>query len=127
MGKNLALNLADHGYRVAGFDLDKEKVQDVLDTEAKERPDTVDQARIIGCELDLRLEASHFSHIFRLMAEYVLSVASSKQDKNAAENTLDDFMPSSFSSNFYADVTDHVAPKSLSGTRSKRRSKRKLR
>ncbi|MCC4274547.1 NADP-dependent phosphogluconate dehydrogenase [Marinomonas communis] len=50
MGKNLALNLADHGYRVAGFDLDKEKVQDVLDTEAKERPDTVDQARIIGCD-----------------------------------------------------------------------------
>lgn len=38
MGKNLALNLADHGYRVAGFDLDTDKVKDVLDTEAKERP-----------------------------------------------------------------------------------------
>ena len=41
MGKNLALNLADHGYRVAGFDLDTDKVQDVLSTEAKERPDSV--------------------------------------------------------------------------------------
>ncbi|GAB3476956.1 NADP-dependent phosphogluconate dehydrogenase [Marinomonas epiphytica] len=50
MGKNLALNLADHGYRVAGFDLDSQKVQEVLDTEAKERPASVDQARIIGCE-----------------------------------------------------------------------------
>ena len=30
MGKNLALNLADHGYRVAGFDLDKEKVAELV-------------------------------------------------------------------------------------------------
>ncbi|WP_417527160.1 NADP-dependent phosphogluconate dehydrogenase [Marinomonas shanghaiensis] len=49
MGKNLALNLADHGYRVAGFDLDAHKIQDVLDTEAAERPDSSTEARIIGC------------------------------------------------------------------------------
>ncbi|SBS28294.1 6-phosphogluconate dehydrogenase, NADP(+)-dependent, decarboxylating [Marinomonas spartinae] len=49
MGKNLALNLADHGYRVAGFDLDANKIQDVLDTEERERPDTKKEARIIGC------------------------------------------------------------------------------
>ena len=48
MGKNLALNLADHGYRVAGFDLDTHKIQDVLDTEAAERPESYTQARIIG-------------------------------------------------------------------------------
>ncbi|MCV2401447.1 NADP-dependent phosphogluconate dehydrogenase [Marinomonas sp. C2222] len=50
MGKNLALNLADHGYRVAGFDLDTSKVQDTLNTEAAERPESVTQPRIIGCE-----------------------------------------------------------------------------
>lgn len=49
MGKNLALNLADHGYRVAGFDLDTHKIQDVLDTEAAERPESSKEARIIGC------------------------------------------------------------------------------
>ncbi|SHG29382.1 6-phosphogluconate dehydrogenase [Marinomonas polaris DSM 16579] len=49
MGKNLALNLADHGYRVAGFDLDAHKVQDVLDTEKAERPDPSAEARIVGC------------------------------------------------------------------------------
>lgn len=49
MGKNLALNLADHGYRVAGFDLDANKIKDVLDTEERERPDTQKEARIIGC------------------------------------------------------------------------------
>ncbi|MCB5161598.1 NADP-dependent phosphogluconate dehydrogenase [Marinomonas algarum] len=49
MGKNLALNLADHGYRVAGFDLDPHKIQDVLQTEAAERLDTTAAPRIIGC------------------------------------------------------------------------------
>jgi len=50
MGKNLALNLADHGYRVAGFDLDTKKVKDVLSSEIAERPENVEQARIIGCD-----------------------------------------------------------------------------
>lgn len=49
MGKNLALNLADHGYRVAGFDLDKEKINDVLTTEENERPATFTEPRIVGC------------------------------------------------------------------------------
>ena len=49
MGKNLALNLADHGYRVAGFDLDANKIEDVLKTEQYERLATVKEARIIGC------------------------------------------------------------------------------
>lgn len=36
MGRNLALNLADHGYRVAGYDVDPEKVA-ALSREAAER------------------------------------------------------------------------------------------
>ncbi|TBR44945.1 NADP-dependent phosphogluconate dehydrogenase [Marinomonas agarivorans] len=50
MGKNLALNLADHGYQVAGFDLDKNKVADTLATEAQERPSSITVPRIIGCD-----------------------------------------------------------------------------
>lgn len=50
MGKNLALNLADNGYKVAGFDLDASKVQDVLLTEKKERPSDQQEARVIGCD-----------------------------------------------------------------------------
>lgn len=50
MGKNLALNLADHGYKVAGFDLDKNKVTDALATEAQERPATITTPRIVGCD-----------------------------------------------------------------------------
>ena len=30
MGKNLILNLADHGYRVAAFDLDHKKLEAVI-------------------------------------------------------------------------------------------------
>ena len=30
MGKNLILNLADHGYRVAAFDLDHKKLESVI-------------------------------------------------------------------------------------------------
>ena len=35
MGRNLLLNMADHGFSVAGFDIDKDKV-DSLRTESKE-------------------------------------------------------------------------------------------
>ncbi|WP_191600752.1 NADP-dependent phosphogluconate dehydrogenase [Marinomonas algicola] len=49
MGKSLALNLADHGYKVAGFDLDENKINDVLATEEKERCSSISEARIIGC------------------------------------------------------------------------------
>jgi len=50
MGKNLALNLADHGYKVAGFDLDTGKIEGTLSTEQAERPKSIHQARIIGCD-----------------------------------------------------------------------------
>ncbi|MFT2110199.1 NADP-dependent phosphogluconate dehydrogenase [Marinomonas sp. 2405UD68-3] len=50
MGKSLALNLADHGYKVAGFDLDSNKIKDVLETEQKERSADFSEARIIGCK-----------------------------------------------------------------------------
>ena len=36
MGRNLLLNMADHGYSVAGFDLDKDKVDSLL-KESNER------------------------------------------------------------------------------------------
>ncbi|MCE9678207.1 NADP-dependent phosphogluconate dehydrogenase [Shewanella sp. AS1] len=48
MGKNLALNIADNRYRVAAFDLDKNKVDALLMQEEKERP-TGTSARILGC------------------------------------------------------------------------------
>ena len=37
MGRNLLLNMADHGYAVAGFDKDTSKV-DALQAEAEGRP-----------------------------------------------------------------------------------------
>ncbi|WOH38432.1 NADP-dependent phosphogluconate dehydrogenase [Thalassotalea fonticola] len=61
MGKNLVLNLADNGYKIAAFDLDSEKVeaaieQDVLETN-KQTP------RVIGCssytELLSKLKTPH--------------------------------------------------------------------
>jgi 6-phosphogluconate dehydrogenase len=48
MGKNLVLNLADNGYKVAAFDLSAEKVAAVLESEAEERPDGASQ-RVFGC------------------------------------------------------------------------------
>lgn len=50
MGKNLALNLADHGYKVAGFDLDTSKIKDTLTTEESERPTSISEPRIVGCD-----------------------------------------------------------------------------
>lgn len=45
MGKNLALNLADHGYRVACFDLDAGRVEAIVKQDEKERGEQ--PARII--------------------------------------------------------------------------------
>lgn len=45
MGKNLALNLADHGYQVACFDLDEGRVDAIVQQDEKERGDAA--ARII--------------------------------------------------------------------------------
>ncbi|NVK57886.1 MAG: NADP-dependent phosphogluconate dehydrogenase [Alteromonadaceae bacterium] len=45
MGKNLAMNLADHGYRVACFDLDSKRIDAIVAQDEKERGDK--PARII--------------------------------------------------------------------------------
>ncbi|AWL12159.1 Phosphogluconate dehydrogenase (NADP(+)-dependent, decarboxylating) [Saliniradius amylolyticus] len=61
MGKNLTLNLADHGYRIACFDLDQSKVDAIQEQDAKERGDA--PPRVVGCrsytELLGKLEAPH--------------------------------------------------------------------
>ncbi len=61
MGKNLALNLADNGYKIAAFDLDHQKVDDVLAADANEN--TTDSPRIVPChsftELLGKLTAPH--------------------------------------------------------------------
>jgi len=61
MGKNLALNLADNGYSVACFDLDKDRVDDALSQDKAENPNG--PARLIGCnsftELLAHIKAPH--------------------------------------------------------------------
>jgi 6-phosphogluconate dehydrogenase len=61
MGKNLALNLADNGYKIAGFDLDSEKIEQTLAQDAAERGDQ--EQRIFACqsftELLSRLKSPH--------------------------------------------------------------------
>ena len=61
MGKNLVLNLADNGYNIAAFDLDNDKVKDLLEQDTKER--TTDTPRVCGCssytELLSSLKAPH--------------------------------------------------------------------
>ncbi len=47
MGKNLALNLADNGYKIAAFDLDTEKVDAAISQDALERGDK--EQRIFPC------------------------------------------------------------------------------
>ncbi|WP_026375443.1 NADP-dependent phosphogluconate dehydrogenase [Aestuariibacter salexigens] len=61
MGKNLTLNLADNGYRIACFDLDQDKIDALLAQDEAERGDA--PARIVGCrsytELLSKLNAPH--------------------------------------------------------------------
>jgi 6-phosphogluconate dehydrogenase len=61
MGKNLTLNLADHGYRIACFDLDQTKVDAIIAQDAEERGDA--SARVEACrsytELLSKLKAPH--------------------------------------------------------------------
>ncbi|MEG3768380.1 NADP-dependent phosphogluconate dehydrogenase [Alteromonas sp. 14N.309.X.WAT.G.H12] len=47
MGANLTLNLVDHGYRVACFDLDQAKVDGIIEKDVQERGDQA--ARVEGC------------------------------------------------------------------------------
>lgn len=60
MGKNLALNLADNGYRIAAFDLDHQKIEDAM---AQDRAESGKGGRIVGCssytELLSRLTVPH--------------------------------------------------------------------
>jgi len=60
MGKNIALNLADNGYKIAAFDLDLEKVNDVIKQDLDENNNV---SRIVGCssytELLSKLKAPH--------------------------------------------------------------------
>jgi 6-phosphogluconate dehydrogenase len=46
MGKNLALNLADNGYKIAAFDLEFQKIQDAMD---QDKAESGTGGRIIGC------------------------------------------------------------------------------
>lgn len=61
MGKNLTLNLADNGYKIAAFDLDHNKVNDLQQQEAQERGDQ--PPRVEAClsytELLSKLKAPH--------------------------------------------------------------------
>jgi 6-phosphogluconate dehydrogenase len=69
MGKNLALNLADNGYKIAAFDLDTEKVDDAIKQDSLERAQYKSQGeeatgqRIFPCtsytELLSKLKAPH--------------------------------------------------------------------
>ncbi len=61
MGKNLALNLADNGYKIAAFDLDTEKVASAINQDDAERGNK--EQRIFPCtsytELLAKLKSPH--------------------------------------------------------------------
>jgi 6-phosphogluconate dehydrogenase len=61
MGKNLALNLADNGYKIAAFDLDSSKIEQTLIQDDAERGDK--PRRIVACnsftELLSQLKTPH--------------------------------------------------------------------
>ena len=46
MGKNLALNLADNGYKIAAFDLEHQKIEEAM---AQDKAESGEGGRIIGC------------------------------------------------------------------------------
>lgn len=61
MGKNIALNLADNGYKIACFDLDQDKVDEAMQQDQLEQGNK--HARLIGCksytELLANIQAPH--------------------------------------------------------------------
>ncbi|MDP2561579.1 NADP-dependent phosphogluconate dehydrogenase [Psychrobium sp. 1_MG-2023] len=61
MGKNIALNLADNGYKIAAFDLDHQKVDEIIAQDKIERKEQ--DPRIVACssytELLSKLTAPH--------------------------------------------------------------------
>ncbi|TQV87949.1 NADP-dependent phosphogluconate dehydrogenase [Aliikangiella coralliicola] len=60
MGKNLALNLADNGYKIAAFDLEHQKIEEAI---AQDKTESGTGGRIIGCssytELLAKLSVPH--------------------------------------------------------------------
>lgn len=61
MGKNLTLNLADNGYKIACFDLDKDKIDSIVQQDKEEQNGK--PARVVPChsytELLSKLKAPH--------------------------------------------------------------------
>lgn len=61
MGKNLTLNLADNGYKIACFDLDQDRIDAITEQDQLERGDQA--PRVFGCrsytELLSKLKAPH--------------------------------------------------------------------
>jgi len=81
MGKNLVFNLADNGYTIAVFDLDSEKVKDVILQDTLEN--TTKTPRVVGCssytELISQLKAPHL---------IVLSVPAGKPVDQVSESLI---------------------------------------
>jgi 6-phosphogluconate dehydrogenase len=81
MGKNIVLNLADNGYNIAAFDLNSEKVDDVIKQDNLEN--TSNEQRVYGCssytELLSRLKAPHL---------IVLSVPAGSPVDQVCENLI---------------------------------------
>ncbi|MCM2679470.1 NADP-dependent phosphogluconate dehydrogenase [Echinimonas agarilytica] len=81
MGKNLVMNLVDHGYTVAAFDLDQEKIDGVLAQDQQERGDKA--ARVVGCNtLETLLASTKQPHLI------ILSVPAGKPVDIVSENLL---------------------------------------
>lgn len=81
MGKNLVMNLVDHGYTVAAFDLDQEKIDGVLAQDAKERGDQ--SPRVVGCNtLEALLASTQLPHLI------ILSVPAGKPVDSVCESLM---------------------------------------
>ncbi|MBW8191551.1 NADP-dependent phosphogluconate dehydrogenase [Neiella marina] len=82
MGKNLVMNLADHGYTIAAFDLDQDKIDGVLAQDTKERGDKL--PRVVGCNtLEALLANTKQPHLI------ILSVPAGKPVDIVCHNLLE--------------------------------------
>jgi len=86
MGKNLVLNLADNGYKIAVFDLNSEKINEVIDQDIAEQNSinkNETQQRVYGCssytQLLSRLKSPHL---------IVLSVPAGSPVDQVCENLI---------------------------------------
>lgn len=82
MGKNLTLNLADNGFKIACFDLDKDRIEAIVEQDKSERGNHV--ARVIACrsytELLNNLKAPHL---------IILSVPAGNPVDHVCEHLID--------------------------------------